>query len=201
MYTLLIIIVTAIISIAAFSSSSLIDKLILWPSRMNNPVQYYRFISHGFIHADWGHLFFNMFALYFFGTITENQFASEGMGGIVYIIFYLSAIVIAALPSYIKRRKNYYYRSLGASGGVAAVLFATVYFTPLSKIFIMFIPIGIPSVIFGVAYLVYSAYMSKRGGTNVNHDAHFWGSVYGFLIAWLIDPTHRQFIDQLMNRQ
>lgn len=199
MYTILIIIVTAVISIAGFSSSNLIDKLILWPRRMDNPAQYYRLISSGFIHADWGHLFFNMFSLYFFGNIVEQQFAMEDMGSL-YIVFYLSAILVASLPSFIKNRNNYYYRSLGASGGVAAVLFATVYFAPLSKIYLMFVPIGIPSIIFAVLYLVYSAYMSKRGGGNVNHNAHFWGSVYGFLIAFLLDPTHSQFLQQITQR-
>lgn len=197
MYTIIIIIVTAIVSLAAFSNNNLIDNLILWPKRMDNPGQYYRLISSGFIHANFPHLIFNMLTLYFFGTMFEQVFELQGMG-ILYLVFYLTALIVASLPSFIKNRNNYYYRSLGASGAVAAALFGTVYFSPFASIYLMFIPIGIPSILFAVLYLIYSAYMSRRGGSYINHGAHFWGSVYGFLIAWLVDPTHTIFWRQIM---
>lgn len=177
--TLIIILVTVVISIAAFNNESLFNKLILWPRKMDDPSQYYRLLTSGFVHANYNHLIFNMLSLFFFGITAEASFSTPP----VYMFMYLSAIIVSSLPSYIKNRNNAYYRSLGASGGVAAVLFATVYFNPWSKIYFFFIPIGIPSILFAVLYLVYSAYMARRGGTGVNHDAHFWGSLYGFLFA------------------
>lgn len=195
-FTLIIIIVTAIVSILAFNNAELFNKLILWPRRMDRPGEYYRLLTSGFIHADYNHLIFNMLSLFFFGSSIENAFSSP----LVYLFLYLSAIIIASLPSFIKNRNNSYYRSLGASGGVAAILFATVYFAPWAKIYLFFIPIGIPSIVFAILYLIYSAYMSRRGGSSVNHDAHFWGSVYGFLFALLIDPTHgNSFLYQILN--
>ena len=162
---------------------------------MDNPVEYYRLLSSGFIHSDWNHLFFNMFALYMFGNNVENMGIGEK-----FIILYLSGIVIASLPSFLKNRNNSYYRSLGASGGVSSLIFFVIYNYPWSKIGIIFIPIGIPSILFGVLYLAYEAIMAKRGMGNVNHNAHFWGAIYGLFFAFVVDPTHgRSFLDAIMH--
>ena len=192
-YTIIIVAITVVISIAGFSNSTIIDKLILWPRKMDNPAEYYRLLTSGFIHSDWNHLFFNMFALYMFGNNVEQT-----VTGGEFIILYLTGIVIASLPSFLKNRHNSYYRSLGASGGVAALIFFVIYYYPWSRIGIIFIPVGIPSIVFGGLYLAYEAYMAKRGAGNVNHNAHFWGSVYGLFFAFVIDPSHgASFLDSL----
>jgi membrane associated rhomboid family serine protease len=188
-FTLIVIIITAIVSIIAFNNSELMSKLILWPRVMDNPAEYYRLISSGFIHADWPHLFFNMFTLYFFGENIEVIFAYFD-ARYLFILLYLTGIVVASLPSFLKNRNNNNYRSLGASGGVSAVLFATIYYLPWSKISMMFIPIGIPAILFGALYIAYSAYMQKAGRDNVNHNAHLWGSIYGFAFASVFDLMH-----------
>jgi len=192
-YTIILILITVAISIGGFNNETIINKLILWPRYMDSPKEYYRLLTSGFIHADWNHLIFNMFTLYFCGRSIED-FISIGLQ---LPVLYLTGIIIASLPSFLKNRNNSYYRSLGASGGVASILFFIIYFSPWSRIEIMFIPIGIPSILFGVLYLVYEAYMAKRGAGNVNHDAHFWGSVYGLFFAFMIDPTHMSFINAL----
>jgi membrane associated rhomboid family serine protease len=189
-YTIIIIAVTVLISLAAFTTDELMSKLILWPKKMNNPAEYYRLLTSGFIHADWMHLFFNMYTLYAFGATVENVIHALGYNEILFLIMYLSGIVVASLPSFVKNRHNGYYRSLGASGGVASIIFFTIYYFPWNKISIVFFPIGIYSVVFGGLYLAYEAYMSKRGAGNVNHDAHFWGSVFGLLFALTLDPSH-----------
>jgi len=195
-YTFIIVAVTVLVSLAAFNSSSLYNNLILWPKYMHkNPAEYHRFLSHGFIHADYMHLFFNMFALYIFGKEVETLFGMMGQHK-MFLVLYLAGIVVAAIPSFWKNRNNSYYRSLGASGGVAAVLFSFSYFAPWQIIRVWFIPI--PSIIASVAYLVYSAYMSKRGSDNVNHDAHFWGAVFGFVFTFIIDPSHGQIFLQMI---
>ena len=92
-----------------------------------------------------------------------------------------------------------YYASLGASGGVAAIIFATIYLDPWQKISFFFLP-GMPSIVFAVGYLIFTAYMARRGQGRVNHDAHFWGSVFGFLWMIVIDPSHGQyFLNQLLH--
>lgn len=197
-YTLIIIAITALVSYLAFQDQNLENWLILWPRKMDNPAEYYRLLTSGFIHADWNHLIFNMLTLYFFGGAVENIIGA----GLFMVLLYLTGIVVASLPSFIKNRNNSYYRSLGASGGVSAIVFFNIYFFPWNKLYMFFIPIGIPNIIFAVLYLLYSAYMSKNanGSDNVNHDAHIWGSVYGFLFAIIYDPTHGMyFINTLLH--
>jgi membrane associated rhomboid family serine protease len=197
-YTLIIILITAGISVMTFSNELLYNKLILWPKRMNSVGECYRLLSSGFIHADWMHLIFNMLAMFMFGRHVEDAYEAVGIGRIMFVVMYLAGIVAASLPSFVKHKDNAYYRSLGASGGVAAVLFSFVYFAPWQTIFIWFIPV--PGIIAGVAYLAYSAYMSKKGPGNINHDAHFWGAVFGFVFTLAFSPDHGQiFLQQLMH--
>lgn len=197
-YTLIIIVITALISLAAFNNDSLTQKLILWPRMMDKPEEYYRLLTSGFIHADMMHLIFNMITLYFFGEYVEQLFMMVGIRHEMFLVLYLTAIVASSLPSYLKQKDNFYYRSLGASGGVAAVLFAFIFFAPWQTISFWFIPI--PGILAGVGYLAYSAYMAKRGGDYINHDAHFAGAVYGFLFLIAFEPNHGlTFLSQLLH--
>ena len=173
------------------------NKLILWPSQMDTPNEYYRLITSGFIHADFSHLFFNMFSLYFVGQSVEFFYDDIGKHTL-YIALYLSAIVVASLPSFAKNRHNHYYRSLGASGGVSAILVSGVYFQPWSEIRVWFIPM--PYVVFALLFIGTSYYLSRKGGSYINHEAHLWGAIYGLVFTFLIDPYHGQlFLQQLMH--
>lgn len=193
MLTYLIIALTALISVLAFSNEKLKQTLLLYPAGMSHPAQWYRLLTAGFVHADYMHLLFNMITFYFFGGIV-----AQFLGGELMLLMYLSGIIVSCLPSMIKHRQNPAYRSLGASGGVAAVVFAMIYMAPWEKIYLFF-AIGIPSIVFAVAYLIYTGYMAGKGRGTVNHDAHLWGSVYGFVFMLIIDPSHgRYFIDQLL---
>lgn len=198
-FTIALVLITVLVSLPAMSDDRLINRLILWPWRMKKPAEYYRLLTSGFIHADFGHLFFNMFALLSFGSFVEANY-SAFTSPWAYIFMYLSAIVMASLPSFFKHRDDAYYRALGASGGTAAILFSSVYFGPWQTVQLYFIPIPIPSILFAVAYLAYSAWASRRGRDNIGHDAHFWGSVYGFLFTLVCEPTHGlSFIQQMMH--
>lgn len=195
--TLIIIIITALISVSAFNNHELMGKLLLWPARMDSPAEYHRLLTSGFIHSDWNHLLFNMLALFFFGRHVNAFFEITGHPTL-YIWFYLSAIVFASLPSFFKHKNDYSYRALGASGGVSAILFSFVFFAPWQTIYVWFIPI--PGIIFAIGYLVYSAYMSRKGMDNIGHDAHFYGAVYGFAFTWIFDPNKGQtFIQQVIH--
>ncbi|HEY1030793.1 MAG TPA: rhomboid family intramembrane serine protease [Flavipsychrobacter sp.] len=196
-FTLIIVIVTVLVSLGAFNNATLMDKLLLWPRRMDSPSEYHRFLTSGFIHADYMHLFFNMFTLYMFGTHVETFFAMIGKP-YLFPVLYLAGIIASSLPPYAKHKNDSYYRALGASGGVASVLFSAIYFAPWTKIILIIIPM--PGIIFAIAYLAYSAYMDKKGNDNIGHGAHFWGAVFGFVFTFLFDPTHgRIFLEQIMN--
>ena len=195
--TLIIIIITVIISLTAFNNGKVMNDLILYPRKMQDIKEYYRLVTSGFIHADMMHLFFNMFTLFFFGRNVETIYTMLGFSKYAFLILYILGIIVASLPSFFRHRENAYYRSLGASGGVAAVLFAFIYFAPWETIYIWFIPV--PAILAAIAYLVYSAYASKKGGDNINHDAHFYGAVFGFVFTLLMEPSHGKiFINQLM---
>ena len=188
--TLIIVIATAITSIGAFSNAKLYNDLIFYPPSINRG-QWYRFITHGFIHANPMHLIFNMVALYSFGEALEKAYFSSpiifgGTGKIIYLLLYVSALIIASLPDYIRHRHNYHYRALGASGAVSAVIFATILFNPTSGIGFAFIPgISIPGYIFGFVYLVISTILAKRGQDNIGHSAHITGAIYGLLFTFI----------------
>ena len=187
-FTITLVAITVLISIGAFSDERITNKLILWPARMHAPGEYYRLLTSGFIHADIPHLLFNMFTLFFMGSFVERSFIQADLTPWLYVALYLSGIVVASLPSFYQHRNNSYWRSLGASGGVAAVLFSSVYFSPWAQLYIYFIKL--PNIVFAILYLVYSAYMSRRGNSNINHDAHFWGAVFGFFFTLAIEPSH-----------
>jgi membrane associated rhomboid family serine protease len=173
------------------------------PYQVYHRKEYYRLISHGFVHADWVHLIVNMIVLYSFGSAVENYFGQLevlGMmkyGKVWFTFMYLAAIVVSSLTTLKKHKDHIFYNSVGASGGVSAILFCSIFFNPWAKLGLYFV-IPMPAIIFGIGYLIYSQYMSRRNVDNVNHDAHFIGAVFGFLFPLLIkfDFIHI-FIDQL----
>ena len=184
-HTTLIIIITVIISLLSWQNKALFNRLIFYPPAVNNG-QWDRFVTHGFIHADSVHLLFNMFTLYFFGSYIE-QLYRPFLAGYGFVIFYVLAIVVAIIPSYLKHKKDVSYLSLGASGGVSAVLFAFILLRPWESIY-LFALIPIPAIVFAVAYVAYSIYADKRGGSNINHLAHLWGGGFGVIATILLDP-------------
>lgn len=189
--TLFLVIITGAISVMAFSNPRWMEQLIFYPYEMWRKNEWHRLVSCSFIHADWTHLIFNMLALYSFGVLVEDVFDTLfwGFGHTLYIVMYFGAVAIADIYNLFTKRDDYRYRSLGASGGVAAVIFASILFAPWSKIYLMFIPIGIPAFVFGPIYLLYSVYMAKRGGDNIGHTAHFTGAVFGFIFPLLLKPV------------
>ncbi len=185
-HTTVIIIITVLVSLAAWQNKRLFARLIFDPISINRLKQYDRFISHGFIHADGMHLLFNMFTLYFFGRVIE-QFYVARFGSLGFIGFYVLAIIAAIIPSYLQHRHNPRYLSLGASGAVSAVLFAYVLFAPWSTLY-LFAVLPIPAIVFAVAYTAYSIWADRRGGGNVNHSAHLYGAVFGVIATLIIEP-------------
>lgn len=182
--TLVLIAATALVSWQAFQNARLLDRLMLWPPAIERRRQYDRLLGHGFIHADMQHLLFNMITLFFFGRMIEAAFAPY-IGTVGYVLFYLSAIVVAALPSYLRHRHDAHYRSLGASGGVSAILFAYILIDPWAWIFV---PVPVPAILYAVGYVAYSFWAGRRGGDGINHSAHLWGAGYGVLFTVLMEP-------------
>ena len=202
--TIILIAITCVISVLSFNNSDLFSKLMLNPFRVYHQKEYYRLITHGFVHADWMHLIVNMLVFYSFGNVVEYNFQLLEKAGILhnanlwFIGFYLAGIVISSLTTMFKHKDHEFYNSVGASGAVSAILFCSIFFSPLGKI-LLFAVIPIPGIIFGPLYLAYCYYMSKRNADNINHDAHFIGAVFGFLFPLMIRfSLYNIFIENLL---
>ncbi|WP_317132020.1 rhomboid family intramembrane serine protease [Rufibacter hautae] len=191
--TFIIIAVTVLASLFAWQNQNLMENWVHHPQSVARNNEWWRLLTSGFLHADFMHLFFNMFSLYFFGGVVENQFMGVfgfTTGAILYVSLYLLAIIISDLPTYFKHKNDSRYYSLGASGGVAAIIFASIYFNPLTEMLIFPIPIPIKGYIFGALYLFYSYYLSTRSsGDGINHSAHFYGAAFGFVVSIILIPS------------
>jgi len=196
-----LILVNVIFSFAAFSSKEVMSRAIFNPYVVHENKEWWRFITSGFIHADWLHLAVNMFVLYSFGDITlilyEDTFGERAV--YYFLVMYFGGMITANIPAYKKNKENPDYNALGASGAISAVVFAFILFQPLTPLY-LFGVIGLPGIVMGALYLIYSFYAAKRSGEYINHEAHFWGAVYGFLFTLVLKPElFQDFIGSITN--
>lgn len=201
--TLILIIAISLVSVIGFNNQSVFMKLQLNPYQVYHRKQWYRLVSHAFLHADWIHLLINMLVLYSFGQGIEYIFRYYNnifiAPQLFFLILFFSAVIIASLGTLRKYKDEPFYNSVGASGGVSAMIFAFIFFEPWQKLY-LFAIIPIPGIIFAFLYLAYSNYMSRKGSDNINHDAHFIGAVFGFLFPVILKPgLIKVFIDKLTN--
>jgi membrane associated rhomboid family serine protease len=148
------------------------------------------------------HLIFNMLSLYMIGIYVEAEYASNDVfgekGKLFYVLLYVGGLVMSSLYSYEKHKNDSWYNALGASGAVSAVVFAFIILEPTARLSLMFIPIPIPAYLFGLLYLGVEYYMGKRGQSNIGHDAHFWGAVFGVIFTILLKPSlFHEFISKI----
>ena len=147
------------------------------------------------------HLLWNMLSFYFFGTAIEREFdAIFGQAGSLYFIaLYVLAIIASDIPTYFKHKDNVAYNSLGASGGVSAVIFAFIIFEPLADICLYF-ALCMPGFILGALYIIFSWYQGRRSNDNINHDAHLYGALFGFIFCIVVAPSSiGNFFEQIKN--
>ena len=195
---LIILVATVIISLWADKNLELKERMLFIPYRIKHQNEYYRFISHAFIHADFPHLAFNMMTLYFMGEYLYLEWMNIfGNSGIIYFcVLYFTGMIAATFLPMLKHQDQSSYRSLGASGAVSAVLFAVIIWNPTLSLSLMFIPIPIPAYIFGPLYLLFEYYSLKKGNTGIAHDAHIGGAIFGILFVLMLDPSKgMQFVN------
>ena len=180
-FTIISIAFISVISYLALNKPQTKYKLLLNPYRVSHNGEFYRMLTSGFIHADYTHLLFNMLTLFFFGTVVEFE-----LGKLYYVLLFVIGVIVANIPSYLKYKDMPHYNSLGASGGVSAILFCSIVYSPVSNIYLYF-AIPIKGFIFAILYLIYSHYASKKGGDNINHDAHIYGALFGVVFAFIAD--------------
>lgn len=198
--TIILIALNVLISYQAFQRHDMLDKLKHWPYAEKRSQEFSRILTGTFVHGDMMHLIFNMYALYSFGSILESEFTElfgTTRGRVFYLIMYLVSGIIANVFTYFKHQDNSSFASVGASGSVSGVMFSFIIFHPMAKLLLFFV-IPIPGVIAAVLYLVYSSYAAKKGHGIIDHTAHFWGAVAGFVITILFKPElFSYFIQQI----
>ncbi len=185
----IITIITTIVSILGFRNPDIFQKLMLSPYKVFHDKDYHRIVTHGFLHADWFHLIINMVVFISFGEFLLSYFNYYfGINGtVLFLVFYLLSIVVSSAYSIYQNKNNSAYGAIGASGAVSAVVFAAIFFEPLQKI-ALFGVLPMPGIVYALAYLSYSYYMSKKSYDNIGHDAHFFGAVFGIIFPILVKP-------------
>ena len=201
--TLILIAITVAVSMAGWRNPQLQYRLMLNPFAVAKNKEFFRMITSGFVHNSWTHLGFNMFTFFFFGRNIEYLFANiyGSAGSFYFLALYLLAIIVSDIPSLIKHHDHPHYNSLGASGGVSAIVFCSIMFFPLDKIY-LFAIIGIPGFILGILYIIYSYYEGKRMADNINHNAHLIGALFGVAFSIFVKPTVIiSFVEQVLTYQ
>jgi len=191
MITFLIIGATALLSIPAFNNRDLFNKYLFDPYLVSHKKQHYRIITHAFLHGSWAHLLVNMFVLWQFGGTVESSFKAffGDIGTFYFIVLYFGGIIASSLPTLKKEANNPYYRSIGASGAVSAVLFSYILMYPTSMLGFMIV-IPIPAIVFGVLYIWYEKRMAEQGiNDGIGHDAHYFGALFGVVATIAFKPA------------
>jgi membrane associated rhomboid family serine protease len=183
-----------IVSAAAWGSKGLRGAFVLWPYGVKRQKQFHRLLTAGWVHADPGHLFFNMLTLWFFAP---SVMAVLGIPR--FLVLYVTAVVVAFIPTTLRFMNKQNYSSLGASGATSAIVFSAIVAVPGIRVGLPFVPgLFMPGWLYGIAYLAYSAYHSWRSKDGINHDAHFSGAIYGALLTFVLEPQRVQRTLQAM---
>ena len=169
--------------IGLFQSPKIIDMCLFRPYYFLRKRQYDTMILSGFVHADLGHLLFNMFTFFWFAFPMEKF-----IGTVPFLILYFFGLIVSHTCTWYKHRDNARYASLGASGAISAVLFAYICYFPTTTLIIFPIPVPIPAFLFAIGYVGYSFWASQRNTGRINHDAHLCGAISGLVFVAVTDP-------------
>jgi membrane associated rhomboid family serine protease len=179
---------TAFVSLLGlFAVPAIIRAAAFRPYTLVRNAQYWRLISSGFVHANFSHLLFNLLTFYFFAFRLERR-----IGTVAFVVLYGLGLLIGNLTTYVKHRNEPDYVTLGASGAVSAVLFASIVYFPAMRLYIFPLPVPIPALVFAVLYLGYSYYQARQSGDRINHEAHIGGALTGIVFVAITEPTAYQ---------
>lgn len=189
--TLFILLANVLVSVSCLQNREYFFKLDFQPYMIVRNKEWYRFISHAFVHADGFHLVVNMYVLYTFGKTVEFQYAAlfGSMWIPMFLLLYLGGILFSAIPGYARNKENYNYHGVGASGAVSAIVFTYILNNPMRPLGLIFIPgFDLPAIVFGALYLVYEIYMDRNKRSPIAHSAHYFGAIFGVIFTILMAP-------------
>jgi membrane associated rhomboid family serine protease len=180
---LMLIVANVLVSMKGFKEYSFLDRYKFQVGKILSGEKI-RTLTSGFLHVDWMHLGFNMYALYLFVDIVARV-----LGISSFLIIYFGSLLAGSLYSLQYHKNESYYSAVGASGAVSGIVYASILLYPAMELYLFFIPIPIPGYIFGVGYLLYSIYGMKKQLGNTGHSAHLGGSIGGFVLTLLLYPS------------
>jgi membrane associated rhomboid family serine protease len=180
---LMLIVANVLVSMKGFKEYSFLNRYKFQVGKILSGEKI-RTLTSGFLHVDWMHLGFNMYALYLFGDIVARV-----LGIPSFLIIYFGSLLAGSLYSLQYHKNEPYYSAVGASGAVSGIVYASILLYPAMELYLFFIPIPIPGYIFGVGYLLYSIYGMKKQLGNTGHSAHLGGSIGGFALTLLLYPS------------
>ena len=196
-----IVVVTSLISLLLMQNKPGKAVLIFHPFSIHKNNQWHRFLTSGFIHADGMHLLINMLVLWSFGNAVEKHYFPAALGELStlkFVLLYFGGVIVSSIPGYMRHKNDPSYAALGASGGVAAVVFAAILFAPWQNLYLYGV-IAIPQILAGVGFLAYSWIKDKRATDNIGHMAHMTGAIWGFLFTALMNvDLLTQFIQKTL---
>ena len=175
---------TILVSLIGFGSREILRDFAECPYDVIRYGRWYQLVSSGFLHADLGHLFMNMFTLYYFGRPIERA-----LGSWRFLVVYFGSLLAGSLLTLLLRHRDPSYRALGASGAISGVVFSFVLFAPFSSIYIFLIPVGIPAILFALGYVLLSIFGVRRRLGRIGHEAHLGGALGGLLLTLLVHPS------------
>jgi membrane associated rhomboid family serine protease len=175
---LLIIVANVLLSMKGFDDYAFLDKYKFQVNRVKGDEKI-RMLTSGFLHVDWMHLGFNMYALYLFGDLVSSI-----LGTTSFLIVYLGSLFTGNVYSLFYHKNEPYYSAVGASGAVSGIVYSSVLLVPGINFFGI-----IPGPIFAVGYLLYSIYGMKQQLGNIGHAAHLGGAIGGFVLTLALNPV------------
>ncbi|MDK4688981.1 rhomboid family intramembrane serine protease [Kingella negevensis] len=177
--------ITFVVSYFGLSNSVFFERYQFQVGAIRYNKQYRRLLSSMFLHASWGHLFFNMLALYFFAPIIIRLFGA----GLFLVLYFLSGLAGSVLSLWLYKNRPSY-AMIGASGAVSGVIFASIALQPFNSMIIFPIPVPITAWIYATLYFAYSVWslLNPRPNDYVGHAAHLGGAAFGMLFIGVLVP-------------
>jgi membrane associated rhomboid family serine protease len=182
---LVLLALTCLVSLTGlYVAPQVIARALFRPYWLVRRAEYIRLITSGFVHADIGHLLFNAITFYSFAFLLERS-----IGTMKFLALYFAGLLLGNVGTYVKHRTDPNYSSLGASGAILAVMFASIVYFPSQRLIIIPIPLPIPAPLFALGYLAFTYYSARQSRDKINHDAHLGGALTGLAFVAVTDPS------------